>query len=552
MEKDFRQVAQSWLDGNFDQQTKDQVRELMANPVALEDAFYRNLEFGTGGLRGIMGVGTNRMNKYTVGMATQGLANYLKANCKGDLSVCISFDSRNNSEYFAKITADVLSANGIKVYIFDRLHPIALMSFSVRTKKATAGIMITASHNPKEYNGYKVFWSDGAQVISPVDKDIVAEVAKITDPSMVKFERGENAAPVQVMSHEMDEAYLNAVSTLMLSPEARERHKDIKIVYTPIHGSGVSIIPEFLAKLGFENIYHVPEQDVVDGNFPTVDSPNPEEPGALAMAVEVANREGADLVMATDPDADRLGIAVRDNDGKMVLLNGNQTASILTYYILRRWSELGKLDGNKYCVKTIVTTELIRAIAAKYGVKVYNVLTGFKWIANIVKENEGKGEFICGGEESYGFNIGEFVRDKDAPISCAMVAECAAWAADQGKTLYQLLQDIYAEFGYYKESLISVVRKGKAGAEEIAAMMTDYRNNPPKEMAGSPVVKVIDYSKPETTGLPSSNVLQFYNEAGDVVTIRPSGTEPKIKFYFGIKGADADAKNEVLRAQFGK
>ena len=552
MEKDFRQVAQSWLDGNFDQQTKDQVRDLMANPVALEDAFYRNLEFGTGGLRGVMGVGTNRMNKYTVGMATQGLANYMKANCKGDLSVCISFDSRNNSEYFAKITADVLSANGIKVYIFDRLHPIALMSFSVRTKKATAGIMITASHNPKEYNGYKVFWSDGAQVISPVDKDIVAEVAKITDPSMVKFERGENAAPIEVMSHEMDEAYLNAVSTLMLSPESRERHKDIKIVYTPIHGSGVSIIPEFLAKLGFENIYHVPEQDVVDGNFPTVDSPNPEEPGALAMAVEVANREGADVVMATDPDADRLGIAVRDNEGKMVLLNGNQTASILTYYILRRWDELGKLDSTKYCVKTIVTTELIRAIAAKYGVKVYNVLTGFKWIANIVKENEGKGEFICGGEESYGFNIGEFVRDKDAPISCAMVAECAAWAADQGKTLYQLLQDIYAEFGYYKESLISVVRKGKAGAEEIAAIMTNYRNNPPKEMAGSPVVKVIDYSKPETTGLPASNVLQFYNEAGDVVTVRPSGTEPKIKFYFGIKGSDADAKNEVLRAQFGK
>ena len=553
MEKDFRQVAQSWLDGNFDQQTKDQIKELMASdPVALEDAFYRNLEFGTGGLRGVMGVGTNRMNKYTVGMATQGLANYMKANCKGDLSVCISFDSRNNSEYFAKITADVLSANGIKVYIFDCLHPIALMSFSVRTKKATAGIMITASHNPKEYNGYKVFWSDGAQVISPVDKDIVAEVAKISDPSMVKFERGEDAAPIEVMSHEMDEAYLNAVSTLMLSPEARERHKDIKIVYTPIHGSGVRIIPEFLAKLGFENIYHVPEQDVVDGNFPTVDSPNPEEPGALAMAVEVANREGADVVMATDPDADRLGIAVRDNEGKMVLLNGNQTASILTYYILRRWDELGKLDSTKYCVKTIVTTELIRAIAAKYGVKVYNVLTGFKWIANIVKENEGKGEFICGGEESYGFNIGEFVRDKDAPISCAMVAECAAWAADQGKTLYQLLQDIYAEFGYYKESLISVVRKGKAGAEEIAAIMTNYRNNPPKEMAGSPVVKVIDYSKPETTGLPASNVLQFYNEAGDVVTVRPSGTEPKIKFYFGIKGSDADAKNEVLRAQFGK
>ncbi len=553
MEKDFREVVQSWLDGNFDEQTKDQIRQLReSDPAGLEDAFYRNLEFGTGGLRGVMGVGTNRMNKYTVGMATQGLANYMKANCTGELSVCISFDSRNNSEAFAKITADVLAANGIKVFIFDILHPIALMSYSVRTKKATAGIMITASHNPKEYNGYKVFWSDGAQVISPVDKDIVAEVNKITDPSMVKFVPGEDAASIEYMSHEMDDAYLNAVSSLMLSPEARERHKDIKIVYTPIHGSGVHIVPEFLGRLGFEKIYHVPEQDVVDGNFPTVMSPNPEEPGALAMAVEVADREGADIVMATDPDADRLGIAVRDNDGKMVLLNGNQTASILTYYILRRWSELGKLDSTKYVVKTIVTTELIRAIAEKYGVKVFNVLTGFKFIADVVKKNEGKGEFICGGEESYGFNVGEFVRDKDAPISCAMVAECAAWAAEQGKTLYQLLQDIYAEFGYYKESLTSLVRKGKAGVEEIAQIMSDYRANPPKEMAGSPVVKVVDYNKPEETGLPKSNVLQFFNEAGDVVSVRPSGTEPKIKFYFGAKGSDADAKIEVLRSQFVK
>ncbi len=369
---------------------------------------------------------------------------------------------------------------------------------------------------------------------------------------MVKFVPGEDAASIEYMSHEMDDAYLNAVSSLMLSPEARERHKDIKIVYTPIHGSGVHIVPEFLGKLGFEKIYHVPEQDVVDGNFPTVMSPNPEEPGALAMAVEVADREGADIVMATDPDADRLGIAVRDNDGKMVLLNGNQTASILTYYILRRWSELGKLDSTKYVVKTIVTTELIRAIAEKYGVKVFNVLTGFKFIADIVKKNEGKGEFICGGEESYGFNVGEFVRDKDAPISCAMVAECAAWAAEQGKTLYQLLQDIYAEFGYYKESLTSLVRKGKAGVEEIAQIMSDYRSNPPKEMAGSPVVKVVDYNKPEETGLPKSNVLQFFNEAGDVVSVRPSGTEPKIKFYFGAKGSDADAKIEVLRSQFVK
>ena len=552
MERDFRQTAQSWLDGNYDEQTKNEVRELMKDPVALEDAFYRNLEFGTGGLRGIMGVGTNRMNKYTVGMATQGLANYMKANCEGPLSVCISFDSRNNSSYFAQITADVLSANGIRVYIFDKLHPIALMSYSVRTKKANAGIMITASHNPKEYNGYKVFWSDGAQVTSPVDKDIVAEVAKITDPSMVRFEKGPDAAPVETMSHEMEEAYLNSVMTRMLSPESRQRHSDLKIVYTPIHGSGVEIVPEFLQKLGFKNIYHVPEQDVVDGNFPTVKSPNPEEPSALELAVKVADREGADIVMATDPDADRLGIAVRDNEGKMVLFNGNQTGAILTYYILRRWSELGKLNGKQYVVKTIVTTELIRAIAQKYGVKVYNVLTGFKFIADTIKKNEGKAEFVCGGEESYGFNVGEFVRDKDAPISCAMVAECAAWAADQGKTLYQLLQDIYAEFGYYRESLTSLVRKGKEGAEEIAAIMTDMRANPPAQLAGSPVVKVIDYNKPEETGLPKSNVLQFFNEEGDVVSVRPSGTEPKIKFYFGAHGADADVKTEKLRAQFVK
>jgi len=553
MEKDFRVVVQNWLDGNFDEAVKAEIRSLEENDLtALEDAFYKNLEFGTGGLRGIMGVGTNRMNKYTVGMATQGLANYMKATLDGPLSVCISFDSRNNSPEFAWIAANVLSANGIHVYIFDKLHPIALMSYSVRMKKANAGIMITASHNPKEYNGYKVFWSDGAQVTSPVDKDIVAEVAKITDPSMVKFEPGEGAAPIEVMGHEMDEAYLNSVMTLMLSPESCAAHKDLKIVYTPIHGSGVEIVPEFLARLGFENIYHVPEQDVVDGNFPTVMSPNPEEPSALAMAVAVADREGADLVMATDPDADRIGIAVRDNEGKMVLLNGNQTGSILTYYILRRWSELGKLDGNQYIVKTIVTTELMRAIADKYDVKVYNVLTGFKWIADIIKKNEGKAEFVCGGEESYGFNAGEFVRDKDAPITCALVAECAAWAADQGKTLYQLLLDIYDEFGYYKESLISLTKKGKAGLEEIAQMMVDYRNNPPVEMAGSPVIKVVDYSKPEETGLPASNVLQFYNEAGDVVTVRPSGTEPKIKFYFGIKGKDADSKNEVLRAQFSR
>lgn len=554
MERNFREVAQSWLDGNYDQETKAEVRRLMdTDPAGLEDAFYRNLEFGTGGLRGVMGVGTNRMNKYVVAMATQGLANYILKNVPGgNYSVCVSFDSRNNSAAFAKITAEVLSANGIHVYIYDCLHPVPLLSYAVRKKHATAGVMVTASHNPKEYNGYKVYWSDGAQIISPVDKEIVAEVNAITDPSMVKYTADGKEGGIETMSDEMNNAYMDDVLTLMLSPESRERHKNLKIVYTPLHGSGVHIVPAILKRLGFENIYHVPEQDVSDGNFPTVKSPNPEEHSALEMAVAVADREGADLVLATDPDADRLGIAVRDNEGKMVLFNGNQTASMLTYYILRRWSELGKLDSTKYVVKTIVTTELIRAIAEKYGVKVYNVLTGFKFIADIVRRNEGKGEFICGGEESYGFNIGEFVRDKDAPISCAMVAECAAWAADQGKTLYQLLQDIYAEFGYYKEGLVSLVRKGKSGVEEIAAIMSGLRSNPPAALAGVPVTKVVDYNKPEETGLPKSNVLQFFTSEGDVVSVRPSGTEPKIKFYFGARGASADAKIEQLREQFIK
>ncbi len=551
MAKDYLKVVQTWLDGNFDEDTKAKIRELQAkDPVGLEDAFYRNLEFGTGGLRGIMGVGTNRINKYTIGMATQGLANYLKKSCKGELKVCISYDSRNNSQEYAKIAANVLAANGINVYIFDELRPIALMSYSVRAKKANAGIMITASHNPKEYNGYKVFWSDGAQVLSPIDKEIVEEVNKITDPSLVKFDLGPGAGKIETMGVEMDEAYLKSVTGLMLSPEARAKHSDLKIVYTPIHGSGVNIIPKFFERIGFKNVIHVPEQDVLDGNFPTVPSPNPEDAAALALALEKAEKEGADIVMGTDPDADRLGVAVRDNKGKLVLLTGNQTASILTYYVLRRWHELGKLDETKYCVKTIVTTELMTAICKKYNVKLYNVLTGFKYIADIIKNNEGKGEFICGGEESYGFNIGEFVRDKDAPISCAMMAEAAAWAKEQGKTLYQVLHDIYAEFGYYKESLLSLTRKGKAGVEEIAKIMSDYRANPPKEIAGSPVVKVLDYKKPEETGLPSSNVLQFYNKAGDLVTIRPSGTEPKIKFYFSTFGPDADAKVAQLEAQF--
>ena len=546
--KEFELRAKAWLDGDFDEATKEEIRQLAKDPAALEDAFYRNLEFGTGGLRGTMGVGTNRMNRYTVGMATQGLANYLKEKVEGPLSVCISFDSRNHSHEFAQIAADVFSANGIKVFIFDEIHPVPLMSYAVRAKKANCGVMITASHNPKEYNGYKVFWNDGAQITAPVDKEIVAEVGKISDPSQVRFKG--NPALIEIMSHEIDEAYEKDVFTLMLSPESRKRHADMKIVYTPLHGCGVRIVPECLEKLGFKNVISVKEQQPSDGNFPTVPSPNPEEPAALKMATDLADAVGADLVMGTDPDADRMGIAVRDNDGKMMLFNGNQTAAVLTYYILTRWKELGKIKGNPYIVKTIVTTPLLVDIAKSFGIECFDVLTGFKYIADIVRRNEGKRTFICGGEESFGFNVGEFVRDKDAPISCCMVAECAAWAADQGLTVYQLLQKIYKEYGYRKEGLVSVVRKGISGAEEIKKIMSDYRSTPPKELAGSPVVKVIDYNLPEKTGLPASNVLQFFAESGDVVTVRPSGTEPKIKFYFGAKGADADAKIDALKKQF--
>lgn len=551
---DYRDVAKSWLEGAFDPETKCKVIELRnSDPVAFEDAFYRNLEFGTGGLRGIMGVGTNRMNKYTVGMATQGLANYIKAHVKGDdLRVCISFDSRNNSKLFAKITADVLSSNGLHVFLFDNIRPTPELSYSIRKKGAVAGVMVTASHNPKEYNGYKVFWSDGGQITSPVDKDIVAEVAKITDPSQVKFTPTDECGEIEMMGHEMDECYLNDILSLTLSPEARKKHSDLKFVYTPLHGCGVRLVPQCLHRLGFENVYHVPEQDVSDGNFPTVASPNPEEPAAMKMALDVAEKHCADVVLATDPDADRMGIAVRDDEGKMVRFNGNQTGAMLTYYILTRWKELGKLDSTKYVVKTIVTTELIAEIAKSFGVKCYNVLTGFKYIAEVVKRNENSGEFLCGGEESFGFNVGQFVRDKDAQIACSMVAECAAWAAEQGLTLYQLMQKIYAEFGYRKEGLTSLVRKGKDGAAEIQQIMADMRANAPKELCGSPVVKVVDYLEPEKTGQPSSNVLQFFDEAGDVVSVRPSGTEPKIKFYFGAAGTDADEKIEKLKAQFIK
>ncbi|MBO7644204.1 MAG: phospho-sugar mutase [Bacteroidales bacterium] len=551
--KPFEIKAQQWLDGDFDQATKMEILKLRSeDPAGFEDAFYKNLEFGTGGLRGIMGAGTNRMNRYTVGMATQGLANYILGHCKEeDPKVVISYDSRNNSKEFARIAAQVLSANGIHVYIFDNIRPTPEMSYAVRLKKAVAGIMITASHNPKEYNGYKVSWSDGGQVTSPVDKEIVDEVAKISDPSQVKFKAGLRCGEIESMGADVDEQYLSDLLSLRLSPEAAASNGDIKIVYTPLHGCGVRLVPEILRRAGFSNVIHVPEQDISDGNFPTVISPNPEEPAALKLAIDKAEQTGADLVIGTDPDADRVGIAVRNPEGKIVLLNGNQTASILTWYILTRRKELGTLGEGKYVVKTIVTTELIADICKSFGIPVYNVLTGFKYIAAVVKAKEAEGgEFVCGGEESYGFNIGEFVRDKDAPVTCMMIAECAAWAASRGKTMYDLLQDIYATYGYRKEGLVSLVRKGIEGTREIAAIMQGLRDNPPAQLCGSPVTRVVDYLEPEKTGQPSSNVLQFFDEDGDVVSVRPSGTEPKIKFYFGAKGSDADGKIDSLKKQF--
>lgn len=553
MELSYLEAAKKWLGADYDKETRERVQYLIDNDKKeLEESFYKNLEFGTGGLRGIMGVGTNRMNKYTVGMATQGVANYMKENFK-DLpliKVAIAYDCRNNSKDFASITANVFAANGFKVYLFDSLRPTPELSYTIRHFKCQGGVMVTASHNPKEYNGYKAYWEDGAQITSPHDTNIINEVLKITSPSQVKFEC-ENPDIVMI-GEDVDNCYLKDISTLFLSPDAVKAHSDLKIVYTPLHGTGVNLVPKALKMMGFKNISTVQAQNVNDGNFPTVKSPNPEESSALEMAVNLANEVGADVVMATDPDADRLGIAVRDDKNNIILLNGNQTASLLTYYLLRRWSDLGRLNENTYMVKTIVTTELLAVMAKKFGVKMYNVLTGFKYIAQVVRENEGKATFIGGGEESYGFNAGEFVRDKDAVVASCLVAECAAWCATQGKSLYTLLQDIYKEFGYYRESLMSLTKKGKSGLEEIQAMMADTRENPPKELAGSKVIKVIDYNKPQETGLPKSNVLQFYAEDGSVVSIRPSGTEPKIKFYFGACGNDADAKIEKLKAQFNK
>lgn len=553
MSANYRETALQWTGPEYDVETRAKVNSLLnGDRKELEDAFYKNLEFGTGGLRGIMGVGTNRMNKYTVGMATQGFANYIKKAFPGEhLKVAVSFDSRNNSREFAKITAEVFAANDFHVFLFENLRPTPELSFAIRYHGCHAGVMVTASHNPKEYNGYKAYWQDGAQITAPHDTNIIEEVKKIDNPSLVKFGGGVSGN-IQLIGEETDKAYLDSILSLTLSPESVARHKDIKIVYTPLHGTGVRLVPRALKQLGFTSVIPVAEQEISDGNFPTVVSPNPEEPSALKMAVELADSKNADIVMATDPDADRLGIAVRNDKGEMVLFNGNQTASVLTYYILTRWKELGKINENTYCVKTIVTTELLKAIAEKFGVEIYDVLTGFKYIAEIVRMNEGKKTFICGGEESYGFNVGEFVRDKDAVIASAMVAECAAWAADSGLTLYGLLQKIYSEFGMYKETLLSLTKKGIDGNEQIAAIMKKYRETPPAKLGNSPVVKVVDYNKPEETGLPKSNVLRFFAEDGSVVTVRPSGTEPKIKFYFGAKGDKSEATVQLLREQFSE
>ena len=548
----YMAVAKSWLSESFDEATRKEVAELIkGDPKELEDRFYRTLEFGTGGLRGIMGVGTNRMNKYTVGMATQGLANYLKQLYPdAPKSVALSYDCRNNSRYFADITAGVLLKNGIQVYMYDDIRPTPQLSFTIRHLHCNAGIMITASHNPKIYNGYKVFWEDGAQIVEPHDKNIIAEVNKITDPAQVMFNDDPALKPV-LIGPDVDKAFLDSIYTLMLSLDAVKRHSDMKIVYTPLHGCGSRTVYPFLDMMGFKNVIHVPEQDVNSGDFPTVVSPNPEEPTAMKMAMEKADAVGADLVLASDPDADRIGLAVRDEEGKMRLLTGNQILIILFAYMLERWDALGKLKtGDPYMVKTIVSTEMVRAICDKYGVQLYNVLTGFKNIATVVRENDGKRIYIGGGEESNGFNPGAFVRDKDSAATCGLLAECAAHLMDRGQTMWGYLNELYAEFGNYKEGLTNIYRAGKEGAAEIQKIMADYRANPPKELAGSKVTKVIDYLETEKTHLPKSNVLQFVCDDGTITSVRPSGTEPKIKFYFGVRGADADARLEQLKKQF--
>ena len=565
------QKAKTWLEPGFDEETRTNVQKLIdKNPEELTECFYTDLEFGTGGMRGLMGVGTNRINKYTIGMATQGLANYLKDSFEGEISVAIAHDCRNRSDFFAQVTADVFSANGIVVYLFDALRPTPELSFAIRHLGCKSGVVVTASHNPKEYNGFKVYWEDGAQIVSPHDKNIIKRVKQITAIDEVKFEG--NPDLIKKIGAEVDEEYLNKVSELSLSPKDIEDQKDLKIVYTALHGTGVNLIPAILKKVGFENVSTVKAQDEVNGNFPTVVSPNPEEQAAMKMALEQAEAEEADILLGTDPDADRVGVGVRTPKGDYVLLNGNETATLLVYYQLLRWREQGRINGRQFVAKTVVTTELIDNIASGFGVKIHDTLTGFKHIAAKIRELEGREIFVTGGEESYGYLSGDFVRDKDAVSSAMIICEIAAWAKNKGQSLIELLEEVHRKFGFYRESLISIVKSGKVGKEEIAEMMRNFRSNPPKELGGSKVIRINDIldgtsidlesGHKNKIALPQSNVLQFYTEDGSKVTARPSGTEPKIKFYFSVnqqlKETDSysgvkkqlDQKIEALKKDF--
>jgi phosphoglucomutase len=562
--------AQEWLSPAYDKQTQAEVRRMLEDEdkTNLIEAFYRDLEFGTGGLRGIMGAGSNRMNIYTVGAATQGFANYLLRNFKDrdQISVAIGYDCRNNSRLFAEKSADIFTANGIKVYLFDDMRPTPEMSFAIRYLGCQAGVNITASHNPREYNGYKAYWEDGAQILAPHDKGIIDEVSKMKVED-IKFKGNKDL--ITIIGEDVDKVYLEKVKSICIDPEAIKRQKDLSIVYTPLHGTGMMLIPQSLKLWGFENVHCVPEQMVKSGDFPTVVSPNPENAEALTLAINLAKSIDADIVMASDPDADRVGMACKNKEGEWVLINGNQTCLIFLYYIITNRIKLGKMKGNEFIVKTIVTTEVIRQIADKYGIEMRDCYTGFKWIAREVRLSEGVKQYIGGGEESYGFMAQDFVRDKDAVSACSLLAEICAWAKDNGKTLFDVLMDIYKEYGFSKEYTVNVVKPGKTGAEEILAMMTNFRNNPPQEIGGSKVVVTKDYKtlKMVNHGVESSlempetsNVLQWFTEDGSKISVRPSGTEPKIKFYIEVKGklesaeayaaanAAADKKIAAVRA----
>ena len=551
---EIRKKAESWLTDEFDEPTRKEVQNLLDNDEkGLIDAFYKDLEFGTGGLRGIMGAGTNRMNRYTLGMATQGLSNYLKKHAvnPSSIKVAIAYDSRNNSSYFARVAADIFVANGFTACLFESLRPTPVLSYAIRLHGCDAGVIITASHNPKEYNGYKVSWNDGGQVVAPHDKGIIEEVRKIK--SVSEIASGGDQTRIVMLGEETDRKYMAEVRKTSINPDIIRRNANMGIVYTPLHGTGYRMVPEALEMYGFKNIHTVREQSITDGNFPTLRSPNPEEPDALAMALDLAREQKADLVMATDPDADRLGIAVRKPSGEFVLLNGNQTGALLTWYIITQKKQKGELRGNEYIINTIVTSDLLDRIAEKNGVKNYNVLTGFKFFAALIRDLEGKEKYIGGGEESFGYLPGDYVRDKDGISSCALVAETAAWALDHGKSLWELLLEIYAEYGLYREKLVNVVRKGADGAAEIKAMMEGYRANPPAIIAGSKVVRIADYLKLITTDietgkqtpllLPQSDVLQFFLADRTKISVRPSGTEPKIKFYFSANTVLADTEH---------